>query len=273
MEQLPIARISAFVGERPYSGNIASVVRLQKMLSDEVLQALALRNGDSETAYLLDSGKGRWQLRWFTPGVEVDLCGHATLAAGHHLLEESLASGPIIFETLAGELIFDVAVDGRLSLDLPIDSPRQHQMPAGLLAALGIGESDVQAVHLSRDLIITVGESRTVSELSLDHLFLQTLPFRGIAITAAGDGAVDFVSRWFGGDGIGVVEDPVTGSAHAALAPLWGKRLDKTHLEAQQLSRETGALTCIVNRERVTLVGRCDSWLRGTVQIDPPSSG
>ena len=273
MHELAIARISAFVGEQPYSGNIASVVQLQKMLSDEVLQALALRNGDSETAYLLDSGNGRWQLRWFTPGVEVDLCGHASLAAGHHLLENALASGPIIFDTLAGELTGDVVADERLSLDLPIDRPRQYQMPEELPAALGIEESAVQSVHLSRDLIITVEDSRTVAELSPDHSFLQALPFRGLAITAAGDGDVDFVSRWFGCDGIGVVEDPVTGSSHAALAPLWGQRLDKTRLEAQQLSRETGALTCIVSDERVTLLGRCHSWLRGTLQVDHPAEG
>jgi PhzF family phenazine biosynthesis protein len=271
--ELPFARISAFIGSTPLSGNTASVVRLQAMLPDDVLLALAFRNGDSETVYLLDSGEGRWQLRWFTPGVEVDLCGHATLAAGHHLLEESLATGPITFDTLSGELTVDVAGDGRLSLDLPIDKPRQYEMPEGLLTALGIGESDVQSVHLSRDLIITVRESRIVSELSPDLQFLQTLSVRGIAITAAGDGDVDFVSRWFGGDGIGVVEDPVTGSAHAALAPLWGQRLDKTRLEAQQLSRETGSLTCIVSEERVTLLGRCHSWLRGTLQVDHPSEG
>jgi len=271
--ELPLVRISAFIGSTPLSGNTASVVRLQTMLPDDVLLALAFRNGDSETAYLIESGRDRWQLRWFTPGAEVDLCGHATLAAGHHLLEESLASVPIIFDTLAGELTIDVAADGRLSLDLPIDRPRKYEMPEGLLTALGIGESDVQSVHLSRDLIITVRDSRTVSELSPDHQFLQTLPVRGIAITAAGEGDVDFVSRWFGGDGIGVVEDPVTGSAHAALAPLWGQRLDKTRLEAQQLSRETGALTCIVNEERVTLLGSCHSWLRGTVQVDQPSKG
>ena len=271
--ELPLVRISAFIGSTPLSGNTASVVRLQTMLPDEVLLALALRNGDSETAYLLESGRDRWQLRWFTPGEEVDLCGHATLAAGHHLLEESLASVPIIFDTLAGELTIDVAADGRLSLDLPIDRPRQCEMPEGLLTALSIGESDVQSVHRSRDLIITVRDSRIVSELSPDHQFLQTLSVRGIAITAAGEGDVDFVSRWFGGDGIGVVEDPVTGSAHAALAPLWAQRLDKIRLEAQQLSRETGALTCIVHPERVTLLGRCHSWLSGTVQVDHPQEG
>ncbi len=267
-QELPVVRVSAFVRNRPYSGNTASVVRLPRMLPDEVLQALARRNGDSETAFLLAAGEGRWQLRWFTPGMEVDLCGHATLAAGHHLYEESLATGPIAFETLSGELVVDTDGDGGLSLDLPIDRPRQYQMPEGLLAALGIRESDVQSVHLSRDLIITVEEARIVSQLEPNHQFLQSLSVRGIAITAAGDGEVDFVSRWFGGDGIGVVEDPVTGSAHAALAPLWAARLGKNRLQAQQLSQEGGVLQCIVNEERVTLLGRCHSWLRGSLQVD-----
>ena len=127
--ELPIARIDAFVGDSTQSGNTASVVRLQKMLPDEVLLALARRNGDSETAYLLDKGDGRWQLRWFTPGVEVDLCGHATLAAGHHLLEESLACGPVIFDTLSGELTVHVHDDERLVLDLPIDIPQEQMRP------------------------------------------------------------------------------------------------------------------------------------------------
>ncbi|NRA74365.1 MAG: PhzF family phenazine biosynthesis protein [Planctomycetes bacterium] len=266
--ELPIARIAAFVGDSTQSGNTASVVRLQKMLPDGALQALARRNGDSETAYLLDRGDGRWQLRWFTPGVEVDLCGHATLAAGHHLLEQSLASGPIVFETLSGELTVDVHDDERLVLDLPIDTPQESEAPQGTFPALGIDEADVLSVHLSRDLIITVRESRTVSELAPDHRFLQALPMRGIVITAGGDGEVDFVSRWFGGDGVGVVEDPVTGSAHAALAPLWGQRLDKSRLEAQQWSPEGGVLTCIVGDQRVTLLGRCQSWLSGMVQVD-----
>lgn len=266
--ELPIVRIAAFVGESPSSGNMASVVRLESMLSDEVLLALARRNGDSETAYLLPDGDDRWQLRWFTPGLEVDLCGHATLAAGHHLLEESLARGPITFDTLSGELSVVTSDDGGLALDLPIDTPGESEAPEGVLVALGIERANVRSVHRSRDLIITVGDSTIVSELTPDHRFLQTLPIRGIVVTAAGEGEVDFVSRWFGGTGVGVDEDPVTGSAHAALAPLWGERLDKNRLEARQLSSQGGALTCIVGGERVTLLGRCHTWLRGTVQVD-----
>jgi len=267
-QELPVVRVSAFVRNLPYSGNTASVVRLPRMLPDEVLQALARRNGDSETAYLLEAGEGRWQLRWFTPGMEVDLCGHATLAAGHHLYEESLATGPITFETLSGELVVDTVGDGGLSLDLPIDVPRPHELPEGLLEALGIRESDVQSVHLSRDLIVTVEDARIVSQLEPNHQFLQSFSVRGIAITAAGAGQIDFVSRWFGGDGVGVGEDPVTGSSHAALAPLWARRLGKNRLQAQQLSREGGVLECIVSDDGVRLLGRCHSWLRGTLQVD-----
>jgi len=266
--ELPIARIAAFVADGGRLGNTASVVRLPHMLPAPVLQALARRNGDSETAYLVEIGASRWQLRWFTPGVEVDLCGHATLAAGHHLLEESLATGPIVFETLSGELAIDVHDDGRLELDLPIDTPQPADAPDGVLAALGIDPSDVDSVHRSRDLIFTVTASRIVRDLSPDQKFLQTVPIRGIIVTAAGDGDVDFVSRWFGCDDLDVFEDPVTGSAHAALAPLWGQRFDKTRLEAQQWSPEGGAVTCIVSDERVVLLGRCHSWLRGTVQVE-----
>ena len=266
--ELPIARIAAFVADQGRLGNTASVVRLPHMLPDSVLQALARRNGDSETAYLVEIGDGRWQLRWFTPGVEVDLCGHATMASGQHLFDESLAAGPIVFETLSGELTIDKHEDDRLALDLPIDTPQPAEAPEGLLNALGIDPSDVTSVHRSRDLIFTVADSSIVRDLSPDQRFLQTVPIRGIIVTAAGDGDVDFVSRWFGCDELDIFEDPVTGSAHAALAPLWGQRLDKTRLEAQQWSPEGGAVTCIVADERVILLGRCHSWLRGTVSVD-----
>jgi len=266
--ELPIARIAAFVADQGRLGNTASVVRLPHMLPDSVLQALARRNGDSETAYLVKIGDDRWQLRWFTPGVEVDLCGHATMASGQYLFDESLATGPIVFETMSGELTIDKYEDDRLALDLPIDTPQPEEAPEGLLNALGIDPSDVTSVHRSRDLIFTVADSRIIRDLSPDQRFLQSVPIRGIIVTAAGDGDVDFVSRWFGCDELDVFEDPVTGSAHAALAPLWGQRLDKTRLEAQQWSPEGGAVTCIVADERVILLGRCHSWLRGTVYID-----
>jgi PhzF family phenazine biosynthesis protein len=265
--ELPIARITAFVGKNPQSGNTASVVRLETMLDDDVLQALARRNGDSETAYLLDQGNGRWLLRWFTPGVEVDLCGHATMASGQHLFDESLATGPIVFETLSGELTLDKHEDGRLTLDLPIDTPQPEEAPEGLLNALGIDPSDVTSVHRSRDLIFTVADSSIVRDLRPDQRFLQTVPIRGIIVTAAGDGDVDFVSRWFGCDELDIFEDPVTGSAHAALAPLWAERLNKNRLEAQQWSPEGGDVSCIVCGDIVTLLGRCESWLQGTVFI------
>lgn len=266
--ELPISRIAAFAGEDPLSGNTASVVQLQEMLPDAVLQALARRNGDSETAYLLAAGKNRWHLRWFTPGVEVDLCGHATLAAGHHLLEGSFATTPIAFETLSGTLTVEEIDGNGLALDLPIDRPEESVAPEGLFSALGIEASAVLSIHRSRDLIITVENSAVVSTLTPDYRFLQTLPIRGIIVTAAAVEEVDFVSRWFGGAGLGVDEDPVTGSAHAALAPLWEERLGKSRLEARQLSREGGNLTCIVEEERVTLLGRCRTWLKGTVQLD-----
>ncbi len=273
MQQFPIARVAAFVGAPDQLGNNASVVILPSMLPDAVLQAVARRNGDSETAYLVEIGASHWQLRWFTPGVEVDLCGHATLAAGHHLLEESLAAGPIVFETLSGELTVDVHDDGRLKLNLPIDTPQPAEAPDGVLAALGIDPSDVTSVHRSRDLIFTVTDSRILRDLNPDQKFLQTVPIRGIIVTAAGDGDVDFVSRWFGCDDLDVFEDPVTGSAHAALAPLWSQRLDKLCMEATQLSAEGGVLTCIVNEERVVLLGRCHTWLLGTVHVGHPVRG
>lgn len=273
MQQFPIARVAAFVGAPDYLGNNASVVILPSMLPDDVLQAVARRNGDSETAYLVKGDDRRWKLRWFTPGLEVDLCGHATMAAGHHLIKSGEEDYPIQFDTLSGELTIDIDDDGRITLDLPIDRPVEVDIPTGLLQALGLVGSDIIDVHLSRDLIVTVRDEQVVEGLVPDPARLGEFPYRGIVVTAEGSGPFDFVSRWFGGDGVGVEEDPVTGSSHAALAPLWSQRLDKACMEATQLSEEGGVLTCIVKEERVVLLGRCQTWLLGTVHVDHPVRG
>lgn len=261
--QLEIFQVDAFSAE-PFGGNPAAVIALQSWLPDAVLQRIAEENNLSETAYFLRNGDG-FDLRWFTPTVEVDLCGHATLAAAYVLFEQLAEQAQVLrFNTRSGELRVSRAQDGLLAMDFPAKQPQAVEMPAGLLEALALPA--VRAVYRSDDYIVMIDDPALLDPLTPDFAALSAFDVRGIAVTAPGRG-FDFVTRWFG-PRVGVNEDPVTGSAHTSLAPLWAQRLGKQALTCEQGGARKGQLHCEVpGNGRVIISGRAALYMRGTVFI------
>lgn len=249
-----------------FAGNPAAVCPLPAWLPDPVLQAIAAENNLSETAFYAPEGRTR-RLRWFTPAVEVDLCGHATLAAAFVLARcEGVREDPIVFESRSGPL--RVGCRGDLfALDFPeIPLQGKPEDAAAVARALGAEPAEIHAVrktHAARYLMAVYGTERDVLDMRPDIPTLKKLGVN-VIVTAPGDKA-DFVSRFFA-PGSGVDEDPVTGSSHCTLAPYWGKRLGKKKLEARQLSRRGGALSCEVpGTGRVIIAGRCVLFARGEI--------
>jgi predicted PhzF superfamily epimerase YddE/YHI9 len=256
----PITVIDAFT-DAPYAGNPAAVCVLPGP-ADETWMALVAREmGLSETAFLYREDDA-WRLRWFTPTVEVDLCGHATLAAAHALWEQALArpDGPIRFRTRSGELAAR-RVGGGVELDFPAQPAAPlAEPPAGLAEALGAAP-----VWLGRnrfDLLAELAAEAAVRDLRPGLEALAALPYRGIIVTARGSGAYDFVSRFFA-PRAGVPEDPVTGSAHCCLGPFWAERLGRTELTGYQASARGGVVGVRVAGSRVALRGLAVTVLRG----------
>ncbi len=258
---IPLFRVNAF-SDRFDGGNPAGVCLLRDgWLSDAQMQLIASENGWSETAFLLQRAAGCYDLRWFTPGCEVDLCGHATLAAACVLDRElGVAAAPYRFETRSGELRVS-AVEDRYWLDLPVWSLHPLPCPDWLPDALG---AMPRACYRGVDTVLLLEDAATVAALAPDHAALRRLATRGVCVTAPGATAdIDFVSRWFGGPEVGIDEDPVTGSAHCALVPLWAGRLGRKRLEAQQLSSRGGQLSCRLDGDRVHVGGAARVTLRG----------
>lgn len=259
--KLKLLQIDAFT-DRVFGGNPAAVCALERWLPDATLQAIAAENNLSETAYYLRRGDGEYELRWFTPGVEVDLCGHATLAAAFAIFHSGAADAQVLrFHTPSGELRVRRGERG-LSMDFPLTRPRPIEAPAGLLAALGL--TDAQVLDAD-DYIVVVGDEAIVDALAPDFAALRAFPRRGVAVTAPGR-EFDFVSRWFG-PRVSVDEDPVTGSAHTWLAPYWAQRLGKTILRARQGGARRGTLVCEVLGERVVLSGNAVLYLSGEIEF------
>ncbi len=225
--KLDIYQVDAF-SQHPFGGNPAAVCPLTEWLSDAQLQNIAAENNLSETAYFVPRDDF-YELRWFTPTVEVDLCGHATLAAAWVLIN-ALADAPDVlrFATRSGELRVTREGD-ELAMDFPAKAPQACEPPAGMLSALGIERAEVFGTD---DYIVLLDDEAQVAALTPDFARLKGLPKRGIAVTAK-SARFDFISRWFGPN-VGVNEDPVTGSAHTSLAPFWAERLGKTSLSAEQ---------------------------------------
>lgn len=253
-------QVDAFT-ERPFSGNPAGVCLLDRWLPDGVLQQIAAENNLSETAFLVGSGAS-WELRWFTPKTEVDLCGHATLAAAFVIFSELRHTGAALdFKTTSGSLGATFA-DGVVMMDFPSRPGEPCAAPAGLIGGLGHIPREVRK---SRDFLALLGSEEDVASLSPDLLQLATLDCLGIIATAQG-GDVDFVSRFFA-PGIGIAEDPVTGSAHCTLIPYWAEKLGKQKLTARQLSPRGGTLHCELRGERVGIGGRAALYSRAELQI------
>ena len=259
--QVPIYQVDAFT-DRVLGGNPAAVCPLQAWLDDSTLQRIAEENNLSETAYFVKEGEG-YRLRWFTPAVEVDLCGHATLAAAWVLFNElGERAETLRFFTRSGEL--RVSRDGeRLAMDFPLKHPQPTPVPAGLAEALGC---DIAALLQSDDYVVVVDDPQVIAALTPDFAALAQFAVRGIAVTAPGR-EHDFVSRWFG-PRVGVNEDPVTGSAHTSLATYWSARLGKTRLSAEQGGARKGQLHCQVqDNGRVIISGQAALYLRGTLYL------
>ncbi len=245
--KVPLFHVDAFA-ERPFAGNPAAVCLLERWLPDDTLRAVAAELNLSETAFVVPEGE-RFHLRWFTPVTEIDLCGHATLATAHVLMETTGRREALRFRSMSGEL--RVAVEhGRLALDFPSRPGDPCEVPDALVLGLGVRPREVLA---SRDYLCVLDSAEAVSALTPDFAALTRLDRTGVIATAPGDDC-DFVSRFFAPQE-GIDEDPVTGSAHCTLIPYWARRLGKTSLHGRQLSARGGELFCEDRGERVSIAG------------------
>jgi len=258
--QLPFFQIDAFTG-KIFSGNPAAVVPLEKWLPDSILQSIARENNLSETAFFV-SDNGSYRLRWFTPQVEVDLCGHATLAAAFVIFREmDRKAKQITFHTKSGPLTV-TRKDALLTMDFPAQPPVGCRAPEALLKAFGKNPIEILRAE---DYLVVFASERDIRELTPDPSLLKTLDLRGVIVTAKGDNA-DFVSRFFA-PLVGIDEDPVTGSAHCTLTPYWSGKLNKKHLHAFQISERGGELFCENRGDRVLISGQAVKYLEGRIHI------
>lgn len=257
---IPLFTVDAFT-DSPFRGNPAAVCLLKDSADESWMQNVAREMNLSETAFVVP-GENDFHLRWFTPAAEVDLCGHATLAAAHVLWQEQwLMSGEVArFHTKSGLLTVTRTAED-YEMDFPREPAEPADPPAGLLESIG-----AKAVWTGRnrmDLFIELASEGLVRELTPDFTRLKTIETRGIIVTARADGEdVDFVSRFFC-PRLGIDEDPVTGSAHCSLAPYWQKKLNKNELSAFQASRRGGFVGLTVRGNRVLLRGQAVTVLRG----------
>lgn len=258
---LPIFQVDAFASEA-FRGNPAAVVLLDSGLPDRVMQAIAAENNLSETAFPLKLEEGRFSLRWFTPTLEVDLCGHATLATAFVLFEKGLVSGnKVVFETRSG--LLDVEkVESGLRMNFPARPPSRCPVPELLVRALGVEPVECWD---SRDLMAVLETEEAVASLRPDFDRIARLDSFALIVTAPGR-EVDFVSRFFAPKA-GVPEDPVTGSAHSTLTPYWAQRLGKQRLRARQVSARGGEILCEMSGDRVLLTGQAVEYLRGEIFV------
>lgn len=259
--------VDAFT-EHPFAGNPAGVALLGSPGADAAwMQSLAAELRHSETAFVGPAGDdGVRPLRWFTPAAEVDLCGHATLASAHVLASVD-GPGTFAFDTRSGRLTAEVAGDGAITLDFPVKEAVPAEEPAGLATALG---TELLGAYRCRtdDVLVEVADAATVAGLRPDIDGVAAVPCRGVIVTAAADPGTgaDFVSRFFA-PRVGVAEDPVTGSAHCALAPFWANRLGRDDLVGDQLSPRGGRVRVGLRADRVLLTGRAVTVLAGELHV------
>jgi PhzF family phenazine biosynthesis protein len=260
MMGLTIYQVDAFT-DQPFAGNPAAVCLLDEPRDDAWLQLVAREMNLSETAFLTKREAG-FQLRWFTPALEVDLCGHATLASAHTLWETGALAPDerAVFHTRSGELT--ARFDGEsIELNFPATPDEPAEAPPELIRALGA--APVYVGQSKFDYLIELESEEAVKKIAPDFALLKTLPARGVIVTApAASGDYDFVSRFFA-PASGVDEDPVTGSAHCCLGPYWQKRLGKDEFMARQVSTRGGDLQVRVLGERVFLGGKAVTVMRG----------
>ncbi len=261
--KLNLYQIDAFT-DKIFGGNPACVVPLESWLPDEILLKIAKENAVAETAFYVINDK-RIHLRWFTPEIEMDLCGHATLATAHTL--KSILNYPentIVFDTLSGELL--VTIDNDIyTLDFPSRKPVPSELPEIIRDSLNI---QPKTVLKSRDYVLIYETEQEIKDIVIDRQTFDTLNLDpgGVIVTAKGS-QCDFVSRFFTSQS-SILEDPVTGSAHCSLIPYWSEQLGKKEMHAKQLSEREGTLYCVDNGERVLISGKAKTYSTGTCWIE-----
>jgi PhzF family phenazine biosynthesis protein len=267
--QIPLYKVDAFT-DKVFSGNPAAVCLLEGPLPTETMQSIAAEMNLSETAFVQPPDEdGIRKLQWFTPEVEVPLCGHATLATAHVLLRERQAEPPLLFNTLSGLLTVSEDGDGWLKMDFPEDPPKSATPPAGLLEALHCPPHTLVFLG-KKGWILRLPSVEDVRSMKPDFSSLEKVDVGatalGVIVTAPGEGEVDFVSRFFG-PWVGVNEDPVTGMAHTLLTPYWVKELGTASLRAKQLSERGGELRVRMVGNRVHVSGKAVTVVEGTLTL------
>ena len=258
--KLELYQIDAFT-DKTFGGNPACVVPLTHWLADDILLKITKENAVAETAFFVDKGD-KIHLRWFTPDIEMDLCGHATLATAHCL--KSILKYPkdkILFETLSGDLTVLVE-DDLYHLDFPSRMPVVSQLPETISKALNIPPKEV---YKARDYLLVYDTQKEIEEIKINRYMFDKININpgGVIVTAKGENC-DFVSRFFTPQA-SILEDPVTGSAHCSLTPFWSSRLKKNQLNALQISDRGGTLQCQNKKDRVLISGKAKTYSIGTL--------
>lgn len=259
--EILLYQVDAFT-DHLFGGNPAGVCPLKEWIPGEIMQKIATENNLSETAFFVPENDG-FRIRWFTPKVEVDLCGHATLATGHVLFNHlHHPEDHLRLESRSGLLMVKRDQD-YLILDFPAADFTKVDPPEKLKVALG---KDPLEVYCSTDYLVLYSSEKDITTLQPDFQLLSQLNIRGVIVTAPGN-EVDFVSRFFA-PAVGINEDPVTGSAHTVLTPFWSKKLNKNHLTALQLSERKGKLICNYLGDRVEIKGKAITYMSGMIYLD-----
>jgi PhzF family phenazine biosynthesis protein len=256
---LPYWIVDAFT-DRLFTGNPAAVVLPEKFPSDMLMQQIAAENNLSETAFVVPEGD-EYRLRWFTPTVEVDLCGHATLASAYILAHVGKGSA-FRFHTRSGLLTAEVEGDS-ITLDFPARAFHEAEPPPGLAEALGVTPV---SVFQSADLVAVLSDPAEVASLKPDFARIRALPGGAVIVTAAGGDGVDVTSRYFA-PGYGIDEDPVTGSLHTQVVPYWADKLGKATLLCRQASARGGTMMCVLRGARVELTGTATLYASGRIRL------
>jgi len=258
--KIPIYQIDAFTS-KVFSGNPAAVCPLKDWIDDEILQAIAQENNVSETAFFVQT-EDIYHIRWFSPLVEIDLCGHATLATAHVLFKHiGISKDKITFRSKSDDLLVTQKGD-LLEMNFPSQPPKEGNIPQDLLD--GLGKTPLE-VLCSEDYLVVFEQEDDLTALKPDMTKLKKLALRGVIVTAKGS-ITDFSSRFFAPK-LGISEDPVTGSAHCTLTPYWSKKLGKQKLAAHQLSERGGELFCEDCQDRVLISGKAVTYLEGRIFI------
>lgn len=269
--KLKLWQVDAFAG-KPLEGNPAALVPLTRFLDDDLMQKIAGENNLAETAYFVRTASQKYDLRWFTPASEVELCGHATLASAWLIFDRLEPEAKSLdFQTRSGTLTVIRGRDGRHAMSLPSDAIASFAPREGFAREIAeaFGTTPPEEVFKGRYVVSVWPDAsgvRGIKGVGGIERVLESVGIWGMIATAPGDHGYDFVSRFFA-PGKGVPEDPVTGSAHCALTPFWAKRLSKKTLKARQISPRGGDLTCTDDGERTVLAGPCALYLEGEIEV------